>query len=851
MRRISRKLGPAALGVVTVVVACAPKSVVLEHEKAATAAGAGGGANSGDGSGGSENGNGTPSGGDGARSGSNASAAGGNAAAAGDDAQSPGRGGEEASGCGDRTLSDVRNGQDLLPGYDAPRDPRVTDWLSQMSLSEQITQMQGIPEADHDWQDIFRSPDLELATGITVRGYRYRSGTRGVTLDAGQDNRPKDANNFSTAFPVPSIRGASWNLELEWQIGKAIADETLASQNNLLLAPSANIIRHPYWGRAQDCYGEDTYHVGRMASAFVAGAQRHLGACARNFAAYAIEKNRANQDAIMDEQTLREIDTRPFEMAVQDGGVACVMTAYNKVNGVKATVNAHLLRDVLKAPVEQGGFGFRGFVLSEWWAAPGDMGPIATTTALAQAQEMATAGLDVEMPWTLNYGQLGAAVAAGLDPAVVSEAAGRVLEQKARFGTALATDPWGPGEPTSRLEGASIATNQAHLELAERALTESAVLLANGPAGSPVLPIPSGIETIAVIGDDVTFQLISTTPPKSGNIFNFGIHVALGDRATDRVNADPEQSIGPLAGIQAAAADHGIASVLDGVTASEAESADFVVVVVGLTPGDEGEEYAIAAGGDRASLDLPHAQATLVSDVLSLMKPTVIVIESASVVNLPWLDHPNKNQATVWAGYGGMRGGAALAKLLFGAANFAGKLPMAWPGPGEVPPFQDTPSSTALGYFVGYREYDRRAATGDEPDLVFPFGHGLSYTTFEYSNLVVPCEEASSSAVLDVAIDVTNTGAVDGDEVVFLFVAGPSSPMPGARSVKELKSFARVSVRSGQTQTARLPLRVQDLRHWDQGTQSWVVDPGEYSILVGPNGASAGREFLGTFSVAD
>ncbi|HEY3496711.1 MAG TPA: glycoside hydrolase family 3 C-terminal domain-containing protein, partial [Polyangiaceae bacterium] len=314
----------------------------------------------------------------------------------------------------------------------------------------------------------------------------------------------------------------------------------------------------------------------------------------------------------------------------------------------------------------------------------------------------------------------------------------------------------------------------------------------------------------------------------------------------------PAQSSGPFTGIAQVAYDHGVVGLTSGTSAPEAESSEFVVVMVGFTPGDEGEEYTIPSGGDRASLDLPGSQAQLVNDVLMLDKPTVIVVQSGSIVNTPWLTHPNQKQATVWAGYGGMRGGAALGKLLFGDANFGGKLPIVWPAQNSLPAFKDQPNATSMSYFVGYRYYDRRAVSGGEPELVFPFGHGLSYTTFAYSNPVVPCAEVSSSAVLEVTVDVTNTGAVRGDEVAFLFVAGPESSGTGQRSVKELKSFERVSLSPGETRTVRLPVRIQDLRHWEGGESGrWVVDAGTYSLLVGPSAASEDLVLAGTFTVAD
>jgi hypothetical protein len=273
----------------------------------------------------------------------------------------------------------------------------VNDTVSAMSPTQWASQMTGVPVGAQDYYDIQRSPDVQVPGVGTIRGYNYRDGSHGVNLDAGQpNNRQTDGKDYSTAFPATSVRAASWDLELEKRVGQAIGDETVASLNNLLIAPTVDIVRHPYWGRTQETYGEDTYHIGRMATAFTVGLQEYVTGCANHFTANNIEKLRSAQDAILNEQTLREIYTRHFEMVVQDGGVGCVLAAYNKVNGVKATQNKHLLRDILKAPVSSGGFGFQGFVLSDWWAMPGDQNVPDAVAAQSVTNEAVVAPLFVE-----------------------------------------------------------------------------------------------------------------------------------------------------------------------------------------------------------------------------------------------------------------------------------------------------------------------------------------------------------------------------------------------------------------------------------------------------------------------
>jgi hypothetical protein len=464
------------------------------------------------------------------------------------------------------------------------------------------------------------------------------------------------------------------------------------------------------------------------------------------------------------------------------------------------------------------------------------------------------AGTDIEVPWTLHY---TVETLAGADQSLVEDAARRVLTQKYRFGSALDSDPWSLKQPVSTLTAGSITPNDAHEALAEEAAIKSAVLVSNGLDGTPVLPLTTATN-IAVLGIEQHFTQVSSSVPKScgsteGDVgqgqmalrectFRFATDPAIGDRGSSRVNADPARSIGPFAGIQQIAGPE--RTVTSGTTAEAAADADTVVVMVGYTPGDEGEEYYIAAGGDRTSLSLPPGHEDLVKSVLDLNKPTVIIIQSGSIVNLPWLAHANQRQATIWAGYPAQRGGTALGKLLFAVdgANFAGKVPLAWPAESELPVFKETENVTTMGYFFGYREYDRRKyVAGEEVDMVFPFGHGLSYSTFAYSNVTVPCETVEKDAVFEVTVDIQNTSAVAGDEVAMLFIKPPATTsFTGDRPWKELKSFARVSVPAGETVKASLPVRVRDLRRWEgDASGRWVIDSGVYTILVGKNAEDA------------
>jgi len=351
--------------------------------------------------------------------------------------------------------------------------------------------------------------------------------------------------------------------------------------------------------------------------------------------------------------------------------------------------------------------------------------------------------------------------------------------------------------------------------------------------------------------------LRNTENPPTGDVMQFGRMANVGDRGSSRVNADPNTSVSAYQGLKDYVSSKGYdINVTAGNSADAASNVDLAVVVVGLDAADEGEEYSLPSNGDRTTLDLPDSQADLVSQVLSYGHPTVIIIQSGSIVSLPWLtDTDHTKQATIWAGYGGNRQGAAYAKLLFGEANFGGKMAVSWPLDKDLLQFYDANTSThTQDYWFGYRYYDHLGTSGN---LVFPFGWGMSYTTFAYSNLALPCSSTDKNGVIKITVDVENTGSVDGDEIVQMYVKGPQSPsdISGARPVKELKGFHRVSLKakgqSGSKARVTLPLSIWELRHWegDASGKGWLVDPGEYTVLVGPNSSDAALTLSGKFTV--
>jgi beta-glucosidase len=747
--------------------------------------------------------------------------------------------------CGDQPIGDL-----YITDPDVVKE--AESLLFQMTIDDKVIQLTGLgPPSYSDqtrWEDIQRSRDIPA---LNLAGYQWRDGPHGLNLEAGAGRDP--LQNYSTSFPTSVVQGATWDLDLVYRVGEAMGDETAASGNNVLLAPCMNLLRNPLWGRAQETFGEDSFHLGRVATALTVGLQTYVTGCAKHYLANNIEVDRMSINSTMDEQTLREIYGRHFEMVSRDGGIGCMMASYNLVNGKKATQNKHLLSDVLRLD-----FGFRGFVLTDWWAMPArnnGQGPADPPEDLVTAAEAIEAGLDVEVPWGINFDAIPSLVASGtISQQVVDNAVKRVLEQKLRFKSAYLGQPYyGLRQPKSTYVGGDVGALTGpqlavHADLAREAAEKGMVLLKNDEVapGKKALPI-SGATTVAVIGATVQYYVRSDRPQTK--YFDFARDAALGDRGSSRVRPDPAQVVGPLAGIQAAAARHGV-NVIAGDTAAAAANADFVVVVVGLTPEDEGEEY--TGAGDRRTLELetvhkegpqaaPKGQPPnvtkvhnpLVESVAALGKPMVVVVQAGGAVNMPWRDRVN---SIVMAWYPGQRGGEALGRLLFGEANFAGRLPVTWPQSlDQFPAFSGGDKTAFHDYFTGYRWFDQNGLTP-----LYAFGYGLSYSTFAYERLHVPCGTVTAEGLIQIEVDVRNASGPAGDEVIQVYASYPGTRE--RRSKKELKGFARVSLQPGEAKRVSIPLRIRDLRYWDadgsatpKGNPDWVVEKAPVTIQVGPS----------------
>jgi beta-glucosidase len=580
----------------------------------------------------------------------------------------------------------------------------------------------------------------------------------------------------ATAFPVAMARGASWNPDLERRVGEAMGRELRAAGGNVLLGPAINNLRHPSWGRSQETYGEDVHHLSRMAVAAVQGLQKYVLANPKHYAANSIESTRFEVDVTMHERTLREIYLPHFRAAVHEGGAASVMSAYNSVNGQFCGENETLLRRILKEE-----WGFDGFVLSDF--------------VFGTHPNSAVNGLDLEMPTTNVFRSLLAQVQAGDVPeAVVDEAVQRMVRKKLQHEL---------DKPSPIAE--SVIASDEHLAVAQEAATEGSVLLKNE---SNALPLDTAALTrVAVVG----------SPADTANI---------GDTGSSSVR--PSFVVTPLQGIRDAvgdevAVDHIGKDVLEAADLRLIEAADAVIVVTGLTSEDEGEGQ--IGAGDRIDLGLSAERVGLIRDAAAANGRTIVVLEGGGAITMgEWLPDI---EALLMVWYPGQMGGYAVADLLFGDANPSGKLPITFPTSlDQLPPFDNESLEVTYNYFHGYRYVDRNGSTPE-----FPFGFGLSYTTFSIDNLDSSQAQGKAGDVVRFSVDVTNTGSVAGAEVVQLYVTYPGSAVE--RSERDLKGFAKVALAPGQTQTVEIAVPVSSLAHYDVTDAAWALEGLEHEVHIG------------------
>lgn len=614
-----------------------------------------------------------------------------------------------------------------------------------------------------------------------IRSLVLTDGPHGVRLSAG-DGSPAGlgASRPATCFPAECATASSWDPELLEELGRAAGTEAAASGVDVLLGPGLNIKRSPLGGRNFEYFSEDPFLTGVLGAAWTTGVQScGVAASPKHFAANNQETGRMTIDVSVDERTLREIYLRAFEAVVKQAAPWTVMAAYNRLNGFHAAQDPWLLTRVLR-----GEWGFDGVVVSDWGAV--------TDRAAALA-----AGLDLEMPSSSGLGprEVVAGLEAGLvSPDDVDASLRRLRELSGRTGARQVPAP----------------DFAAHDALARRAAAASMVLLKNDGG---LLPFSAG-SPLAVIGELARVPRYQGSGSSRVNPTRLSTPwTALADRVPGAVFA---------AGYPLDEAEDDGGLISEAVTA--AAGAAQVAVFLGLPDAAETE------GLDRTTLELPAAQLRLLDAVARVRPDVAVILANGSVVDTAWAP---KATAVLESWLPGQAGGEAVADVLLGQANPSGKLAETFPARlQDTPAFGNFPGEAGQvrygeGILVGYRWYDTRMV---EP--AFPFGHGLSYTTFGYSDLEASVTSGGTAAQgIRIQLQLKNTGSTEGAEVVQLYVGAPAGNIP--RPAQELRAFQRVNLRPGETRTLHLDLLPGSLDRFDPGTRTWVTDPGTYELRVG------------------
>ena len=673
----------------------------------------------------------------------------------------------------------------------AEREARIDACLQDLSLDEKIFMCSGHGFLAHRGDGQGRYCEILYPIGggcerLGIPHLLFNDGPRGI------------AKGNSTCFPVPMARGASFDTDLEQRVGDAIGRELRAHGGNLFGGVCINLLRHPAWGRAQETYGEDPFLLGEMGAALTRGVQRHnVVATPKHFAANSMENARFHIDVAVDERALREVYLPHFKRCI-DAGAGAVMSAYNKVNGHYCGHNHELLTRILKDE-----WGFDGFVYSDFILG-------------CRSAEALAAGLDVEAPDTIHFGEK---LAAGLRDGSVPEerlddAVRRILRSLFKV-----LDPPDPEEYTRD----QIACT-AHVALAREAAQKSIVLLKNEGA----LPLEGeSVRRLLVLGDLADRE-------------------NLGDHGSSRVY--PPAVVTPLAGLRAGAPPE-IEVIYDpgddeNRVQKLAAMADAVLVIAGYSHADEGEYIpevsadplsgpSPAIGGDRVDLGLAADQRALIEVACHANPRTVVVLMAGSAVVVdPWQEAV-AGLVLLW--YPGMEGGHALADIVFGRVSPSGRLPFSMPSrPEDLPFFDREAFSIRYDLWHGYTWMEH-----EKIEPAYPFGFGLTYSKIHFEDLRV--EAAASDEALEVSVDITNAGTRRCDAVAQVY-AGPEKRTPD-HPIKRLCAFARVTLEPGQTRRAQLEVQLRDLAYYDVESRCWRLE-GAQRIFAG--GSSASPDLLET-----
>ncbi|MFE6969802.1 glycoside hydrolase family 3 C-terminal domain-containing protein [Isoptericola sp. NPDC057653] len=668
----------------------------------------------------------------------------------------------------------------------APFD--VEHVLASLTLEEKASLLSGL--------DFWHTQPIERDGSTLVPSVMVTDGPHGLRKqDESADHLGLGGSVPATCFPTAAALGSSWDVDLLRRVGEALGRETRANDVAVLLGPGVNIKRSPLCGRNFEYFSEDPVVAGDLGAALVEGIQSQgVGTSLKHFAANNQEADRMRVSADVDERTLREIYLPAFERVVTTAQPWTVMCAYNKVNGVYASQHDWLLTTVLRDE-----WGFDGLVVSDWGAVRDRVAGVA-------------AGLDLEMPSSggRTDAEVVAAVRAGeLDEALVDAGARRVLRLVAR------------SLPAAEAPGSFDVED--HHALAREAAAAGTVLLKNEPVGTasgraPLLPL-AGVSDVAVVGE------LARTPRYQGAGSSQVNPTRLDDALTTlREAAGADVPFAPGYTLAEGPDDDRPVEALVAEAVETARGAGTVLVFLGLPAAYESEGY------DRDHLDLPADQVALLAAVAAVNPRVVVVLAGGSAISVAGWQDAVPALLTGWLG--GQAGGSAVVDVLTGAVAPSGRLTETLPLRLEdTPAYGNFPGELGHvrygeGLLVGYRWYDARKA-----DVAYPFGHGLTYTTFAYDEATAEVTGAGAGARVRVAVRVTNTGAVAGAEVVQVYVGDPQAQVQ--RPERELKAFAKVFLQPAESRVVTLDLDARDLSYWHPVLRRWVLEGGEFRVGVG------------------
>jgi len=697
-------------------------------------------------------------------------------------------------------------------------DSEIDKLVGQMTLEEKIGMLHGNSMFTSGGVKRLGIPELKMADGPL-----------GVREEISRDNWAPAGltNDFATYYPAGGGLAATWNTEMAYTFGNSLGQEMRARDKDMLLSPAINIVRTPLGGRTYEYMSEDPFLNKKIAVPLIVGLQDNdVMACVKHFAANNQETNRDFVDVQIDERTLREIYLPAFEASIKEAHAYSVMGAYNKFRGEYLCENDYMLNKILRDE-----WGFKGVVVSDW-------------AAVHSTVKSLNSGLDIEMgtPKPFNEFFLADKLIAAAKNKEISEAA---LDQHVKRILRVLFQVKAMGGK-DRVKG-SIST-EAHYQDAYKIAAEAIVLLKNE---NNALPLKlDGVKSIAVIGNNATkknalggfgagVKTKREITPLEGlkNRLPSSIKINYAEGYLERYDEKNKGNLGNITSNGPVTIDQ-----LDPAKAAEAieaaKKSDVAIIFAGSNRDYETE------ASDRRTLKLPFGQEELIQKILAVNPRTIVVMIAGAPFDIDAVS--KKTSALVWSWFNGSEGGNALADVLLGKVNPSGKLPWTMPKALKDSPAHATnsfPGDKAVNYaegiLVGYRWFDTKNIAP-----LYPFGYGLSYTTFAFENAKANKTSYSLSDTIEVSVDVKNTGKVDGKEVVQLYTSKSDSKI--TRAAQELKGFQKTFVKAGGSNTITIKVPVKELAYYNAAAKKWTVEPGKYTLKLGTSSRDIKKEIIVT-----